>query len=74
LPAAAHDANVERGGTRPVAVDHASVAVRASGADAVPGTLRGLIFHGRRAVTIPAGERRFGDPVPLEVPRCRPCW
>jgi lysophospholipase L1-like esterase len=54
-------------GTRPMAVDHASVAVRASGADVVPGTLRGLTFHGRREIAIPAGAQEFSDPVPLKV-------
>jgi lysophospholipase L1-like esterase len=54
-------------GTRPMSIGHASVAVRAANADAVPGTVRELTFHGRRAVTIPAGAQEFSDPVRLRV-------
>jgi lysophospholipase L1-like esterase len=54
-------------GTTPMSISGASVAVQASGADAAPGTLRELTFHGRHAVTIAAGGREFSDPVALRV-------
>jgi lysophospholipase L1-like esterase len=54
-------------GTRPLRVGRASVAVRASGDAPVPGTLRGLTFHGRSGVEVPAGREVFSDPVPLSV-------
>lgn len=54
-------------GTTPLRIGHASVAVQSANADAVPGTVRELRFHGRRAVTIPAGRELFSDPVPLRV-------
>jgi lysophospholipase L1-like esterase len=54
-------------GTTPLRVGHASVAVRATGADAAAGTVRELEFHGRRSVTVPAGRELFSDPVRLPV-------
>jgi lysophospholipase L1-like esterase len=54
-------------GTTPLRIGHASVAVRATGAAVVPGSLRELTFHGRRSVTIPAGRELFSDPVRLRV-------
>ncbi|MFH9616529.1 SGNH/GDSL hydrolase family protein [Streptomyces pratensis] len=54
-------------GTRPVSVDHVTVALQRSGAAAVPGTLRTLTFDGRRGTTIAAGEDLFSDPVPMRV-------
>lgn len=54
-------------GTTPMRVGHASVAVQSANADAVPGTVRELRFHGRRGVTIPAGRELFSDPVSLRV-------
>ncbi|MFB4426000.1 SGNH/GDSL hydrolase family protein [Streptomyces sp. QL37] len=54
-------------GTRPVSVDHVTVALQRSGAAAVPGTLRTLTFDGRRDTTIEAGEDLFSDPVPMRV-------
>jgi lysophospholipase L1-like esterase len=54
-------------GTTPMRVGHASVAVQSTNADAVPGTVRELRFHGRRGVTIPAGRELFSDPVSLRV-------
>ncbi|HEX6360187.1 SGNH/GDSL hydrolase family protein [Actinophytocola sp.] len=54
-------------GTTPLRVGHASVAVQAANADAVPGTVRELTFHGRRAVTVPPGRELFSDPVRLRV-------
>lgn len=54
-------------GTTPMRVGHASVAIQSANADAVPGTVRELRFHGRKAVTIPAGRELFSDPVSLRV-------
>ncbi|GAA3435061.1 SGNH/GDSL hydrolase family protein [Kutzneria kofuensis] len=54
-------------GTKPLAVDHASVAVQGSGATPVAGTMRELTFHGRRTLTVPPGVQEFSDPVPLRV-------
>jgi lysophospholipase L1-like esterase len=54
-------------GNTSMSISRASVAVQASGADAVPGTLRELSFHGRHAVTLVAGGREFSDPVALRV-------
>lgn len=54
-------------GTTPMRVGHASVAVQSANADAVPGSVRELRFHGRRGVTIPAGRELFSDPVSLRV-------
>jgi lysophospholipase L1-like esterase len=54
-------------GARPMVIGHSSVAVQAANADAVPRTVRELTFHGRRAVTIPAGVQEFSDPVRLRV-------
>ncbi|MEU7280891.1 GDSL-type esterase/lipase family protein [Streptomyces sp. NPDC045431] len=57
------------GGHRPLRVDAASLAVRAEGAAAVPGTLRRVTFAGGRPyVTIPPGADAVSDPVPLAVP------
>jgi lysophospholipase L1-like esterase len=55
-------------GTQAVRVGHASVAVQASGAGAVPGTVHGLTFGGQQAVTLAAGGDALSDPVPLRVP------
>ncbi|MFI2781476.1 SGNH/GDSL hydrolase family protein [Streptomyces sp. ALB3] len=54
-------------GTRPVSVEHVTVAVQRSGAAAVPGTLRTLTFDGRERTTVAAGEDLFSDPVPMRV-------
>ncbi|WP_133909457.1 SGNH/GDSL hydrolase family protein [Actinophytocola oryzae] len=54
-------------GSAPMRIGHASVAVQSANADAVPGTVRELRFHGGRSVTIPAGRELFSDPVPLRV-------
>jgi lysophospholipase L1-like esterase len=48
-------------------ISRASIALQASGADAVPGTLRALTFHGRHSVTLAAGSREFSDPITLRV-------
>ena len=52
-------------GAAPVTFDAVDVAVRASGASAVPGTDRTVRFRSRRAVTIPAGREVVSDPVRL---------
>ena len=54
-------------GTTAVRVDGATVAVRASGADAVPGTVRRLTFGGAPDVTMTAGGEALSDPVRLAV-------
>jgi lysophospholipase L1-like esterase len=54
-------------GTVPVLIGHASVAVQASGATAVPGTVRPLMFGGQPSVTIAAGADALSDPVQLDV-------
>jgi lysophospholipase L1-like esterase len=54
-------------GLRTMRIGHASVAVQAGNADAVPGTLRGLTFGGRQAVNIAAGGHVLSDPVRLSV-------
>jgi lysophospholipase L1-like esterase len=54
-------------GTSPMRIGHASVALQSVNADAAPGSVRELRFHGRRTVTIPAGRELFSDPVPLRV-------
>ncbi|MEV7424095.1 SGNH/GDSL hydrolase family protein [Streptomyces sp. NPDC091212] len=58
----------------PLLIGHASVAVGRGGgtggssAEAVPGSMRQLLFGQRAAVTIPPGGRIVSDPVPLAVP------
>lgn len=54
-------------GTQEMRVDHATVAVRANGADAVPGTVRTLTFGGATGVTMTAGGQALSDPVGLRV-------
>jgi lysophospholipase L1-like esterase len=54
-------------GTAPLDINDVHVALRQSGAATVPGTTRAVSFRGKRAVTIPAGEREFSDPVKLKV-------
>ncbi|WP_142217356.1 SGNH/GDSL hydrolase family protein [Streptomyces sp. SLBN-118] len=56
-------------GRRPLTVAQVSLALRAgSGADAVPGTLRRVTFHGLRRVTIAPGGQSVSDPVVLKIP------
>ncbi|MER7921805.1 MULTISPECIES: GDSL-type esterase/lipase family protein [unclassified Streptomyces] len=55
-------------GTAPLRLDAVTVALRESGADAVPGSMRTVTFAGATAVTIPTGEDLVSDPVPLAVP------
>ncbi|MER5634927.1 SGNH/GDSL hydrolase family protein [Streptomyces nitrosporeus] len=55
-------------GSRPVSVDHVTVALQRSGAAAVSGSLRTLTFDGRHRTTLPAGGDLYSDPVRLKVP------
>ncbi|SDN37995.1 SGNH/GDSL hydrolase family protein [Streptomyces wuyuanensis] len=55
-------------GTEPLHIGRASIAVAAGGAAAVPGSLRPVLFDGRRSVTVPPGGHIVGDPAPLAVP------
>jgi len=54
-------------GAQAIQVGHASVAVQAANADAVPGTVRELTFAGKPAVTLAAGGEALSDPVSLHV-------
>jgi lysophospholipase L1-like esterase len=54
-------------GTQAMQVGHASVAVEAAGASAVPGTLHDLTFGGQQAVTLAAGGDALSDPVSFRV-------
>jgi lysophospholipase L1-like esterase len=54
-------------GTEAMPVGHATVAVQAANADAVPGTVRELTFGGQQAVTLAAGGDALSDPVALRV-------
>jgi lysophospholipase L1-like esterase len=57
-----------RFGTAPLTLGHVTVAARASdGAQAVPGTLREVTFHGARSATIPAGADLTADATFLPV-------
>ena len=55
-------------GSAPLRLDAVTVALRETGPDAVPGSMRVATFGGARTVTIPAGEDLVSDPVPLAVP------
>ncbi|WP_410625392.1 SGNH/GDSL hydrolase family protein [Amycolatopsis sp. cmx-8-4] len=55
-------------GTTAVTFGHVTVAVEATGADAVPGTLRSLTFGGAPSVVVPNGAEVLSDPVGLRVP------
>ncbi|MFE7116836.1 SGNH/GDSL hydrolase family protein [Streptomyces sp. NPDC057654] len=52
---------------RPLAIGHASVALRASGAEAA-GRPVPLRFGGRAGIEVPAGAEQFSDPVGFHVP------
>ncbi|MEU7300014.1 GDSL-type esterase/lipase family protein [Streptomyces sp. NPDC007206] len=56
-----------RFGSGPLRLGPVTVAVRAAGPGAVPGTLRVATFGGARTVTVPPGEDTVTDPVPLRV-------
>jgi len=55
-------------GTAPLRLDTVTVALRGTGPDAVPGSMRTATFGGAGTVTIPAGEDLVTDAVPLAVP------
>ena len=55
-------------GTQALRIGAAHVAVRAAGANIVPGTDRPLTFSRRTAVTIPNNAAMLSDPVRLDVP------
>lgn len=56
-----------RYGVAPARISHATVAVRATGAAAVPGTMRELTFDGAKQVTLRPGADLRSDPVDLAV-------
>jgi lysophospholipase L1-like esterase len=55
-------------GANAVTFGHVTVAAEATGADAVPGTLRSLTFGGAPSVVVPNGAEVLSDPVNLRVP------
>jgi lysophospholipase L1-like esterase len=55
-------------GTEPLRIGRASIAVAAGGAAALPGSVRPVLFDGRRSVTVPPGGHIVGDPALLAVP------
>ncbi|WOX13476.1 SGNH/GDSL hydrolase family protein [Streptomyces sp. N50] len=55
-------------GTAPLRLDAVTVALRETGPDAVPGSMRVATFAGAGTVTVPVGEDLVSDPVPLAVP------
>ena len=55
-------------GSAPLRLDAVTVALRETGPDAVPGSMRVATFGGARTVTIPAGEDLVSDSIPLAVP------
>ncbi|MFF9580766.1 SGNH/GDSL hydrolase family protein [Streptomyces achromogenes] len=55
-------------GTRPLRLGAVTVALRAAGPAALPGTLRTATFHGAPEVTVPPGADTVSDTVPLPVP------
>ncbi|MFG3254674.1 GDSL-type esterase/lipase family protein [Streptomyces sp. NPDC048172] len=54
-------------GERPLDLGSVSVARRAGGAAAEPGTRRGVTFGGERGTTVPVGAEAVSDPVRLDV-------
>jgi hypothetical protein len=50
-------------GTRPVALDDLFVGLQATGGAIAPGTNQKVAFSGKTAVTVPAGQSIFSDPV-----------
>ncbi|MFJ9894515.1 SGNH/GDSL hydrolase family protein [Streptomyces sp. NPDC091280] len=55
-------------GTAPLRLDTVTVALRGTGPDAVPGSMRTATFGGSGTATVPAGEDLVTDAVPLAVP------
>jgi lysophospholipase L1-like esterase len=54
-------------GSTPLVIGAAHIAVRANGADIMPGTDRPLTFNGRPAIAIARGSTLLSDPVELNV-------
>ncbi|OLZ67490.1 SGNH hydrolase [Streptomyces sp. IMTB 2501] len=55
-------------GTAPLHLGAVTVALRASGPNAVTGSLHAATFQGAASVSVPAGQDMVSDPVPLSVP------
>lgn len=55
-------------GAAPLTFGHVTIAVQATGPDAVPGTLRSLTFGGAPSVVVPAGAEALSDPVDARIP------
>ncbi|MEV6479761.1 SGNH/GDSL hydrolase family protein [Streptomyces sp. NPDC051576] len=55
-------------GTAPLDLDTVTVALRQTGPDALPGSMRTATFKGAGTVTVPAGEDLVTDPIQLAVP------
>jgi lysophospholipase L1-like esterase len=55
-------------GTAPLTIGAATIALHATGANAVAGTVRKLTFSGQPSITIPAGAPALSDPVDIDVP------
>jgi lysophospholipase L1-like esterase len=56
-------------GTQPVTFDDVFVGMQWSGSAVMPGTNRPVTFGGKRAVTVPAGDSVWSDPVALRFVR-----
>jgi lysophospholipase L1-like esterase len=56
-------------GTQPVTFDDVFVGMQWSGSAVMPGTNHSVTFGGKRAVTVPAGESVWSDPVALRFVR-----
>lgn len=55
-------------GAAPLTFGHVTIAVQATGPDAVPGTLRSLTFGGAPSVVVPAGAEALSDPADVRIP------
>jgi lysophospholipase L1-like esterase len=55
-------------GTTPLSIGAATIALHATGANVVAGTVRKLTFSGLPSITIPAGAPALSDPVDIDVP------
>lgn len=55
------------GGSVPLQVGAASVAIAASGGAATPGTLHQLLFNGRDSILIAAGAEAVSDPIDIKI-------
>src|SRR6185436_8479195 len=54
-------------GTGPLRLTGASIGRAADGASIEPGSLRSVLFHGKRSTVVPAGRQISSDAVPLRV-------